>query len=56
MFDTGAIKIGGLIEQLIIKGRGPMIFYAQKAIFSQFFLRSGLILRMTLIEIWPKTR
>ena len=37
-------------------GRGPMIFYAQNAIFSHFFLRSRLILSIILIEIWPKTR
>jgi len=40
-------------------GRGPMIFYAQNANFSQFFrrsLRSRLILSIIIIEIWPKTR
>ena len=38
-------------------GRGPMIFYAQNAIFSQFFrrsLRSRFFLSLILIEIWPK--
>jgi len=35
-------------------GRGPMIFYAQNAIFSHFFLRSRLILSKILVEIWPK--
>jgi len=37
-------------------GRGPMIFYAQNANFSHFFLRSRTILCILLIEIWPKTR
>ena len=31
-----------------------MIFYAQNAIFSHFFLRSRLIWSIILIEIWPK--
>ena len=38
-------------------GRGPKIFYAQNANFSQFFLRSlrsRLILSIILIEIWQK--
>ena len=40
-------------------GRGPMIYYAQNANFSQFFLRSPrlrIILSILLIEIWPKIR
>jgi len=40
-------------------GRGPMIFYAQYANFSQFFLRSlrsRIILSILLIVIWSKTR
>ena len=38
-------------------GRGPKIFYAQNANFSQIFLRSlrsRLILSILVIEIWPK--
>jgi len=35
-------------------GRGPMIFNAQKAYFSHFFLRSRLILNIILKEIGPK--
>ena len=37
-------------------GRGPKIFCAQNANFSQVFLRSRLILSINLIEIWQKTR
>ena len=36
-------------------GRGPKIFYAQNAIFSQFFLRSlrsRLMLSINLIKVW----
>ena len=36
--------------------RGPMFFYSQNANFSQYFLRSLLILSIILIEIWPKKK
>ena len=35
-------------------GRGPLIFLCPKRYFSQFFLRSRLILNIILIEIWLK--
>ena len=35
-------------------GRGPMIFYDRNANFSQFRLRSLLILNIISIEIWQK--